>query len=282
MGRQEFLQSVDFAVVDVETTGLSPAFGDRVCEIAIVRLRGGKEITTFETFINPGRPISPGAAAVNGITAEMVANAPSFQDAAPEISKWIQSCVFVAHNAPFDLGFLLAEFQRLRLPLPVSQVVDTLAIARRYYTFPSNSLGVIADQLNIPYPQRHRALQDARVTGQILHVFVRDLFRRGDVTAEELVVPLAAVLLPTSDESVILPPILHEALTNGLSLEIRYMSAGMDLSVRQVDPLAIVPNRDYLYLRAYCHLRQDERTFRLDRIVEMRIVGKRKGGSCDA
>src|SRR5262249_7155314 len=107
-------------------------------------------------------------------------------------------------------------------------------------------------------------------------LFVQDLFRRGGVTTEALVVPLAAVLSPTSGDGILLPPILQEALTNGLSLEIRYMSAGMDVSVRQVDPLAIVPNRDYLYLRAYCHLRQDERTFRLDRIVDMRIVEKRK------
>jgi DNA polymerase-3 subunit epsilon len=276
MGRQDFLQGVDFAVVDVETTGLSPAFGDRVCEIAVVRLRGGKEIAAFETFINPGRPLSPGAAAVNGITPDMVANAPSFRDAAPEISTWIRQGVFVAHNAPFDLSFLVAEFQRLRRPLPISQVVDTLALARRYYTFPSNSLGAIADQLNLSYPRRHRALQDARVTSHILTIFLQDLSRRRSVTGEDVAYPLAASLSPTSAERVLLPPTLHEALANGRSLEIRYVSVGMDISVRRVDPIAVVPHRDYLYLRAYCHLRHDERTFRLDRIVEMRIVEKGK------
>ena len=271
------MQGVDFVVVDVETTGLSPAFGDRVCEIAVVHLRGDTELATFNSLVNPGRPISPGAAAVNGITPAMVATAPSFQEIAPEIVRWIAGRVFVAHNAPFDLGFLAAEFQRLRTPLPVTQVVDTLALARQYYAFPSNSLGAIADHLNIPYPRRHRALQDARIAGQVLRFFIQDLSRRRIATIEDLTVPLTEALFPISGDALPLPPTLSEALTNGLSLEIHYVSASLEVSRRRVDPVAVVPNRDYLYLRAYCHLRQDERTFRLDRITEMRIVGKRRG-----
>jgi DNA polymerase III subunit epsilon len=270
------MKDVDFAVVDVETTGLSPAFGDKVCEIAIVHSRGNKEVSIFATLVNPGRPISPGAAAVNGITAAMVANAPLFQEIAPEVARWIEGCVFVAHNVPFDLSFLVAELQRLHLPMPITHVIDTLDLARRYYAFPSNSLGAIAEQLNIPYPRRHRALQDARITRQILHFFIQDLSRRQIATAEDLIAPAAEVLFPSLGNTIPLPPVLSEALTNGLSLEIRYVSATLGVSVRCVDPIAVVPNRDYLYLRAYCHLRQDERTFRLDRITEMRIVGKRR------
>jgi DNA polymerase III subunit epsilon len=268
------MREIEFAVVDVETTGLSPAFGDRVCEIAVAHFRGGQEVFTFTTLVNPERPLSPSAAAVNGITAAMVARAPLFRDIAAEIAQQIGGRVFVAHNVPFDLGFLVAEFQRLRLAPPIAQVIDTLALARQYYTFPSNSLGAIADQLNIPYPRRHRALQDARITGQILHVFLHDLTRRRNAAVENLVAPVTEALLSSSGEASSLPPILDEALTNGFTLEIRYVSAGSEVSTRRIDPLAVVPNRDYLYLRAYCHLRQGERTFRLDRIVEMRLVGK--------
>lgn len=268
-------KDTEFAVVDVETTGLSPAFGDRVCEIAVVHAQGNKEKSTFATLINPGRPISLGAAAVNGITPAMVAGAPAFQDVAPEIIRRLTGRVFVAHNAPFDLGFLAAECQRLRLPLPFTDVIDTLALARQYYAFPSNSLGAVAERLNIPYPHRHRALQDARITRQVLIFFLQDLSRRRIAAAEDLVTPLAEVLSPSGGNTIPLPPTLSEALANGLSLEIRYVSVGLEVSVRRVDPIAVVPNRDYLYLRAYCHLRQDERTFRLDRIMEMRTVGKR-------
>jgi DNA polymerase-3 subunit epsilon len=271
------MQGVDFVVVDVETTGLSPAFGDRVCEIAVVHLRDDTELTSFDSLVNPGRPISPGAAAVNGITPAMVATAPSFQEIAPEIVRRIAGRVFVAHNAPFDLGFLAAEFQRLRTSLPITQAIDTLALARQYYAFPSNSLGAVAERLNIPYPHRHRALQDAQITGQVLRFFIQDLSRRRIATVEDLTVPLTEALFPTSGDALPLPPTLNEALANGLRLEIHYVSAGLEVSVRRIDPIAVVPNRDYLYLRAYCHLRQDERTFRLDRITEMRIVGKRRG-----
>lgn len=269
-------KDIEFAVVDVETTGLSPAFGDRVCEIAVIHAQGNKERSTFATLINPGRPISPGAAEVNGITPAMVAKAPAFQDVAPEIVQRLAGRVFVAHNAPFDLGFLVAEFQRLCLPLPFTHVVDTLVLARRYYAFSSNSLGAVAEQLNISYPHRHRALQDARITCQVLTFFLQDLSRRRIAMTEDLVTPVAEVLSPLGESATPLPPILSEALTNGLSLEIRYMSIGLEVSVRRVDPIAVIPNRDYLYLRAYCHLRQDERTFRLDRIMEMRVVGKRR------
>jgi DNA polymerase III subunit epsilon len=266
--------NMHFAVVDVETTGLSPAFGDRVCEIAIVHSQGDEETFTFETLVNPERPISPGAAAVNGITTAMVAKAPSFQETAPEIARRIKGRVFVAHNAPFDLGFLAAEFQRHHLPLPITHVIDTLTLARRYYAFASNSLGAIAECLKIPYPCRHRALQDAQATRKVLNFFIQDLSRRGVATDENLVTPAAEVLFPSSDNTMPLPPTLSEALANGLSLEIGYASATLEVSVRRIDPIAIVPNRDYLYLRAYCHLRQDERTFRLDRITKMRVVGK--------
>lgn len=261
-----------FAVVDLETTGLSPAFGDRVCEIAIVRVQGESHPTTFTSLVNPGRPLSPGAAAVNGITPEMLATAPIFHDIAGEVSRYLDGCLFVAHNAPFDLGFLAAEFQRLRVPLPVTQVIDTLALARRYYTFARNNLGAIAEELGIPYPQRHRALQDAEVTWRVFRAFSRDLLETRRATVADFLTPAALLLEPAVEEVSPLPPLLSEALTHRLSLEIHYVTPTQSVSIRRVDPIAIVPNRETLYLRAYCHLRQDERTFRLDRITRMRIV----------
>ena len=263
---------IAFAVVDVETTGLSPAFGDRVCEIAIVRVQGESQPTTFTSLVNPGRPISPDAAAVNGITPEMLATAPSFPDIAGEVGRHLDGCIFVAHNAPFDLGFLATEFQRLRVPLPVTQVIDTLALARRYYTFTRNTLGTIAEELRIPYPQRHRALQDAEVTWRVFTTLSRDLLERRRATFADFLTPAALLLQPAAAEAAPLPPLLSEALTHRLSLEIHYVTSTQAVSIRRIDPIAVVPNQYALYLRAYCHLRQDERTFRLDRITRMRIV----------
>jgi predicted DNA-binding transcriptional regulator YafY len=159
----------------------------------------------------------------------------------------------------------------------VTQVIDTLALARRYYTFARNSLGAIAEELHLPYPQRHRALQDAEVTWRVFTAFARDLLERERATLTDFLTPAAALLHPAAAEAVALPPLLSEALSNSLSLEIHYMTPTQAVSVRRVDPIAVVPNRDALYLRAYCHLRQEERTFRIDRIIQMRIVKERKG-----
>src|SRR6266705_2515702 len=123
------LDEVDFAVIDFETTGLSPDSGDRVCEIGAVKLRGGAVIETMGTLINPQRPISAGAFAVNGISPEMVADAPAFQEIAGKVSSFIEGSVLAAYNAPFDMSFLANEFSLSAIQPPANPVVDALALA---------------------------------------------------------------------------------------------------------------------------------------------------------
>src|SRR3972149_5583725 len=97
------ITAVPWAVVDVETTGLEPGLGDRVCEIAVLRAAPQQEPRLFCSLVNPHRPISPGARAVNGLTNTDVAGAPSFPSLIPEISHQLDGAVLVAHNAPFAL-----------------------------------------------------------------------------------------------------------------------------------------------------------------------------------
>ncbi len=106
------IEDVPLAVVDVETTGLKPLAGHRVCEIAVLRVDPGAEPRLFVSLVNPGRPIGPGARAVNGIANREVADAPSFDSLIPRINAGLDGAVLVAHNAPFDLGFLRAEYRR--------------------------------------------------------------------------------------------------------------------------------------------------------------------------
>lgn len=103
------LDSVAFAVLDLETTGLSPAYGHRVCEVACLRIQGGRVTGEFESLVDPVRPISPGAFAVNQITPDMLAGAPQFREVAPSLLAVTENAVLVAHNAGFDLGFLVHE-----------------------------------------------------------------------------------------------------------------------------------------------------------------------------
>ena len=134
------LGEVPFAFLDTETTGLSPRTGGRVCEVAVVCVVGGREVSRFSSLINPETPISYGAMMVHGISDEMVEQEPTFAELADELHSQLDGKVLVAHNAQFDVGFLQAEFTRLERVMPVVPVVCTLRLARRHFKFPSNKL----------------------------------------------------------------------------------------------------------------------------------------------
>src|SRR5512142_226372 len=107
------LDDLTLAFLDVETTGLNAYLGDRICEIAIVRSFRDEVETRYQTLVNPGRRISPGAAAVNHITDEDVADAPRFWVIAEAVRELLEGAIVVCHNAPFDLSFVTTEMQRV-------------------------------------------------------------------------------------------------------------------------------------------------------------------------
>ncbi len=276
------LEGVTFAVVDVETTGLRPTTGDRICEVAIVRGRAGQVLDTYTTLVNPQRTISPGARRVNGINEHMVYRAPLFADIAPEVAIRLQDTVLVAHNAGFDLGFLRNEMTPAAGGLAAlpAFVVDTLQIARLRYDFPSNALESISSILKVRgHRTAHRALADARVTWRVLTWFIRDLRDRGlpmEVLGDLLslqgrldLTPAAFVPVEAPPDAV--PPVVHQAIDEGLLLRLRYASPGRPPTDRLVAPRRVALERENLYLVAYCHLRQEERTFRFDRILSLEI-----------
>lgn len=264
------LDEVTFAVVDVETTGLNPHFGDRVCEIALLQCQGGMEISRFHSLVNPQRPISPGAFAVNRIEDEDLIDAPVFADIAARILHVLGGSVIVAHNAPFDLGFLESEFDICRLPFVDNPVVDTLALSRFCYSFPSHSLPNVAYYLGIDTLREHRALADAITTKQLLDRLLADLSDAGVYSLEDLIEVQGGRISWPTQEMIPLPPQIDEALRGEGQLELRYVSASGEETRRVVSPLHVTAFGGYLYLIAFCHLRNEQRTFRLDRIIEMR------------
>jgi DNA polymerase-3 subunit epsilon len=262
--------SVDFyhlpiAVLDLETTGLSSFHGDRICEIGLVLAQGGIISGTFSTLINPQRPISPGASRVNGISDELVQGAPFFTDVAQELLEKIEGRVIVCHNAPFDLGFLDNELSRLNLSYEQVMVIDTLDLARRYFHFSSNSLQSIAQTLDIEVGSAHRALGDALTTLSVFEYFVTVLEKAHDLSGLEIMNNHQPYRIQLTDNQ--LPPIIHEALVGRHEIVIDYMDGSANETHRIVTPLFVEQLSDYIYLRAFCHLRQQERTFRMDRIV---------------
>lgn len=180
------LQDVKFACLDTETTGLSPAAGGKICEIAVSVTRNGEPLEEFSTLINPGVPLHPDVIAIHGITNEMVAGAPAFGQVLPQLLGLLDGCVLVAHNADFDLSFLRSEVEHCGLRLPEYPVLDTLKLARKNGRFERNKLGVIAAALGIDAAGAHRAMADVRMMEKILYIFLRELAAGGVTTLEEL------------------------------------------------------------------------------------------------
>ena len=154
------------AVLDVETTGLSPRT-DRVVEIGVVLLDARGEVEgEFETLINPGRDVGP--TGLHGIRAADVVDAPAFADVAPHLRSLLAGRVVVAHNALFDLRFLAREFGRAGVPFTLSSSLCTMRLAPLFFGSGTRSLQALCGFLDIPLDQAHAALHDARATAELM------------------------------------------------------------------------------------------------------------------
>ena len=266
---------VFFAFLDVETTGLDPVSGDKICEIAVIKTIDGQVADEFVTIVNPGRNIPERAISIHGITQVMVNHAPLFRDIAKDLLDFLNDTVIVAHNAKFDLEFLRSELKNLNQSLPENEVIDTLGIARRYYSFPSNSLGEIARYIGLPIDEEHRALADVTTTKDIFEYFLKDLERRGirlKRLKDILKLQGKSVELQTTNE-LVLPTEIEQALRDKGKLEIKYLSAyEEETSVRVIEPFDISVSKANTYIHAYCHLRKQRCTFRLDRILGIKAL----------
>lgn len=180
------LSEIKFACLDTETTGLSPATGGKVCEVAVSVTKGGAPMEEFSTLLNPGMPMGPEVIAIHGITNEMVADAPVFADIAPQLLYLLDGAVIVAHNADFDMSFLQAEFDACGLKMPACPVLDTLKLARKSGKFTRNRLGCIAEELGINCQGWHRAMADTKMAEQILYYFLTILSKEGVSELEQL------------------------------------------------------------------------------------------------
>lgn len=162
IGINEPLRELEFVAFDTETTGLSAAM-ERVVELSAVRFRfDGTQLTTFDELIDPERPIPPDAVRIHGISDAMVQGKPSMNEVLPRFLKFSEGAVLLAHNAEFDLGFLVHEAARGEITLPRPPVLDTVEISRRLRPdLPNHKLATIARALGCEPTTYHRALADA-------------------------------------------------------------------------------------------------------------------------
>jgi len=184
---QEFAE-LEFAVIDLETTGWSPGVA-AITEVAAVRVRNGRRLGEFASLVNPGVPVPLGIEDLTGISDWMLAAAPRLPAVLPDLLDFADGCVLVAHNAPFDIGFLRAACAECGLAWPGFTVLDTVMLARQLMDpdeVPDCKLGTLAGFFRARTTPSHRALADARATADVLGWLIRRLTHHGIRTLDQL------------------------------------------------------------------------------------------------
>ena len=169
------------AVIDFETTGLSPAQGGRATEIAAVLVQDGQIVARFQSLMNSGAWVPPFIEQLTGISNAMLAAAPAARAVMHEVMRFTRGCPLVAHNAAFDRGFWRAEAERAECePDPAHVFACTLLLSRRLYPQAHNHrLGTLAALHRLPDNGRaHRALADATTTAHLLLLMQQDMAAR--------------------------------------------------------------------------------------------------------
>jgi len=267
------LEDLPLAFLDVETTGLDPALGDRVVEIAILRCRAREVEDALQQLVNPHRPMGAGAYAVHGISDEMVADAPSFSAIADDVVDLLQDAIVIGHNTPFDVGFLLQEFSLAGRALPAFTGLDTLRLARGMVSAPSYALGRLADALGVSIAgTAHRAMADVLTTRAVFGWLWDRLCEAGADTLSQAIAAQGGPLRYRPPVTLDVPEPIREALQTGRTLWLRYRAEDGQVSERFVRPIRATSMRGRTVLMGHCLLRDARRTFRIDRIIEADIV----------
>ncbi len=266
----------EFTIFDVETTGLYPYSGDKICEIAALRVNSScKKCKKFSSLVNPGRAISYGAFSVNGITNEMTCGKPTIDKVLPNFLKFAEGSALVAYNAGFDLGFLENAMGEDKEALKDYLVIDALALARRFFPEAGRySLGALSRHLGIEPGVEHRALADASTTLKVFEKELKLIISQGIKNVEEIAYSRspgrgASSVKRVKDYKV---KLIEDAIREQKKLNITYRSSwNNEITRRLITPREIQDGYDRSYVVAFCHMRNGERNFRVDCIVDAEV-----------
>ncbi len=252
-----------YVVVDLELTGLDRE-ADRICEIGLVRLEHGEVVGEFEGLVRPEVEMSPGARQVHRIPEEALRSAPTFPEIVPALREWLDGAVLVGHHVDFDAFFLGRELEESGASLPDLPRLDTLEMARKLFAFRSHRLAAICQALDVEAPVSHRALPDAKATASCLVRMLELLDPDGDLSLAGLIERLSLLGPegPVAREHLQTLQQCHQA---SRTVWVEYLSRSDDgyvHSLREFDVWRLVPPR----VQGFCHLRQEERVFRLERM----------------
>lgn len=273
------LQDVPIVVLDTETTGLYPGLGNRVVELAAVRLEKWQEVGRINYLVNPQRPMEARASEINGIRDADLLHAPTFGAITAELLPLLDGALLAAHNASFDADFLGLELwlaghydgSRPRDPVLPNPWLCTLQLARNFFHFGRNNLSHVAYKLGVRVQNAHRALNDVYITAEVLKRMARHLQKRRVVTVGDFLHAQGSAIFTPAPPHVPLPDLIGSALREGGDLQILYIGE-RGQEQRRITPRYAVRHQGTPFLIAYCHRERAPLPFQLDRIFGAALV----------
>ena len=271
------LRDTPLAFVDVETTGASAELGHKVIELGIARVEDGQIVREYQQLIDPQRRVSYAITALTGISQQMVDGQPTFGDQLPAAMDLLRGAAVVGHNVRFDLSFLNKEFRRCGLDMAAAlgevPVFDTVRIARKMFGRGGNGLQRLAPRLGVQPTAAHRALADAVTTAGVFDRLLAPVGGWGLSLVDAMRHQGGPMgLLPANPAESQLPLELEEALDQRKPVLMEYLDTNQRRTHRVIQPLSVRKFNQELVLVAFCQLRQAQRTFKVERIVQLKRV----------
>lgn len=251
-----------YVAFDTETTGLEP--GSRLVELAAIQFDESGVGAAFEELVNPGMPMPEDTAALNGISAEMLAGARTAKDVLNDFIAWLPpNAVFIAHWARFDTGILSWETDRCGITLPSYPVICTCELAKELRKTPNNKLSTLVEHYRIQrIGNAHRAMSDADACRQFWEILL----------TKEKVTPVARPWNQAGHDYRFppeLPPVLSgipDLVSQGSRFSFMYTDAKDETTERSITPYGWADVKGNIMFHGWCNLRNARRTFRADRI----------------
>lgn len=268
------IRELPLVAFDLEASGAYPVKDD-IVEFAGVRWENGKIAATLQTLIKPKQPMSDFIIGIHGITNEMVATAPPLKDKIQEMRDFLSGAVVMAHHAPFDLGFMTAEFERNGIVLPNDPAVCTSLLSRAVIPeSPNHRLQTLIQHLGLEQGTAHRALDDTKAC---LELAFRCFDRMGgNPTLREVMdkvgKPLDWVNFSLGNLASEKIREIRRALESRYPLDIVYDGGTLKGKVRRVTPEGLVRNPDGDYMVAVCHVDRSSKRFYLHRVQDLSVV----------
>jgi DNA polymerase III epsilon subunit family exonuclease len=266
MSSRTKLSTINFCAIDLETTGVNPAF-NKIVEIGAVKFCIDGKQETFHSLVNPCVPMPENVIKIHGITDGMVESAPVIKELLPDFSDFIKDTILVIQNPRFDLSFIDRAFKTHGIECRQLWALDTVRLAKKYFTgLPNHKLSTLSEHLGLDH-KKHRALDDALVC---MTVFLEVLKGRGvnsDSTFEEVMTIHGEGVNPGVSSVPRNSADVFKSISIGEKVTIRYKDSDGNVTKRNILPKEFISYGRKNYILAHCYLRNSERCFMASRII---------------